>query len=146
VQRDARGQGSPGDGFGELGAHRVGQAHMAGQLVEERRLAAAGHVDELVHHHEVTRHELLTKGSHGRHGQQVGGADALERPDVGAVVHAVRGNQVSFAVAGQEGHRRVAEGPQRDRPRGHAERRRDFPALGDLHFGNLVDAAAAGDT
>ena len=86
----------------ERRVERVGEGQVLHVVLEERVGAAPGAVDELVRHDEGARGVVGVQAADGTRGHDRADAERTERPDVRAVVDAVRGDGVLTAVAGQE--------------------------------------------
>src|SRR5207248_2557168 len=66
--------------------------------------AGAGAIDELVADHEIAGPHVPLQAAGRARAEQPTDADRPHRPDVGAVVHRVRGVLVTTAVPGHKGH------------------------------------------
>ena len=90
-------------------AHGLGHGHMRDQAGAEKTLVAReGAVDELIDHHKGARRQIGAQAADGRQRQHIGGADDLQRGDVGAVVHFRWWDAVAAAMARQKGQFRAA--------------------------------------
>ena len=90
---------------GEPGTNGMSERHMRDKTAAEETLfARMGAVDELIRHDERAGRQSLAQRTTGRNGNDVGGAGALQRVDIGAVVDRCRRMDMAAAVARQEQH------------------------------------------
>ena len=94
--------------------------HQAG--FEEGGGPSLGAVDELVHHHKITRRHGGIQRANRRHSQHIGATQALQRIDIGADVQLVGRDAVAAAVARQETHVDAGNAAGQDRIRWFAPR------------------------
>jgi hypothetical protein len=147
VHLGARAIGRVRDGAGEELADRVGERHMTDDAVlEERRDAPLGEIDELVRHDEVTRLDLLLHRADRADAHEVRRPRLLQRADVRAVVDLMRRDPVAAAVARQEEERRPArERALHEHVARAPERRVDLDLRHVAEALHLVESAAAED-
>ena len=147
MQGDAEGPGRRRRGVDERGAHRRGGRDMRGHTgAEEGAFAAAtGPVEVLRRHGQLAGRDLFRQAAHRRKAEQHRGTGALERKDVGAVVHLMRQQPVPRTMPSEEQDLLAADAPAHDRTGRCAERRGGVDAGFDVHPGQVVQAGAADD-
>lgn len=74
------------------------------RVFEEGVGTSPGIVHQLIRDGDEPRDQTGGYAAHSGHGDDMGGADGLQRPEIGAVVDAVGGLCVAATVAGQEHH------------------------------------------
>jgi hypothetical protein len=113
--------------------------------LDERRAPAVGIVDDLIGNGERARAEIGPDAANRRNRHHVRHAARMERPDVRAIVHFVRGNGMPRTMARQEHDVAAAERSKDERPGGPAIRRAHGRAALDRHGFEFTQAAAADD-
>ena len=119
--------------------------HPAILAVEERALASAGVIDQLVRQHQIAGDMHTGDGAYRRDGQNGVDVAVLQRPQIGAIIDAMRRNRVPMTVPRQKYHvlpRHLAEDQRR---RGFAVGGADDLAVGNGKRRQSGEPAAAND-
>ena len=91
-------------GVGEIG---VGVFQRA--AFDKAAFAAVGVVDQIVRQQQFAGAEAVVQRAHGGYRHDAAHADAVQRPDIGAVVDQLRGDGVVQAVSAEKHHRPAAD-------------------------------------
>ena len=111
--------------------------------IPEGRVTTPGVVDQLVRAGQHARPVGLGDAADGVERQHPARAGLVQGMQVGPVVDPVRRQRMTLAMAGEEGHRGLAQAADAHRPGGRAPGRVEVPRLHVFQRGQPVHAGAA---
>ena len=110
-----------------------------------RRFTPPGVVDELVRNDDVARLEIGADAADRSHRNHPGCTDLVQHPEVGAVIHLMRGNGMAVTMPRQKSHRLTTKLPEGHRPGRVAVRGTHHLTMRHLQIGQLGQATTTND-
>ena len=141
----AHAAGALDQSIAQIGAERVGEAHVDNDAVakERGRSAAPRAIDDLVRHDHVSGNNLLPERTNSRNGDDALNAKCLQRPDVRPHRNLVRHQPVPHAVSRQKRDSLSMQCADDDLIRRVSERGGRRPTFNITQAGHPVEPRAA---